>query len=105
VASTATSAPGSAPSDGRRTSIDTPVDVSLWVSAYRSIPARPSASGWVPGGEVMTSGSSRNGAADTPAANFDENSPNDRCCDLRSTSPKIAASQNSVVPPLPSTTS
>ena len=36
------------------------------------------------------------------AANFDENSPNARCSLRRSMSPNAAASQNVVVPPLPS---
>ena len=37
-------------------------------------------------------------------ANFDENSPNDRCSDLSLTRPNAAMSQKAVVPPLPSTT-
>ena len=39
------------------------------------------------------------------SANFDENSPNTRCSLRRSTSPNVATSQNTVVPPLPSTIS
>ena len=39
------------------------------------------------------------------AANFEENSPNTRCSARRSTSPNAAASQNAVLPPLPSSTS
>src|SRR5256885_2009433 len=54
----------SAPS-GRRTSVATPVDVSLWVRAYTSTSGTAFASGCVPGGDSMTSGSSRNGVAAT----------------------------------------
>ena len=61
--------------------------------------------GWVPGGDSMTVGASSHGAAAVTLANFDENSPNDRCCALWSTRPNAAISQNAVVPPLPSTTS
>ncbi len=50
-------------------------------------------------------GSPRCGAAATPDANLDENSPKLRCWLRSSISPKIAASQNAVVPPLPSRTS
>ena len=53
----------------------------------------------------MTIGSSSQGAAATAVANFEENSPKDRCWLLRSISPKVATSQNAVAPPLPSTTS
>ena len=38
-------------------------------------------------------------------ANLEENSPNTRCCDFSRTRPNAAASQNAVVPPLPSTIS
>ncbi len=53
----------------------------------------------------MTWGSSRWGAALAAAANFDENSPNDRCWLRRSMRQNVAMSQKHVVPPLPSTTS
>ena len=62
-------------------------------------------SGCVPGEDTMTSGSSRWGAPCTTAANLEENSPKLRCWLRRSISPKAAASQNVVVPPLPSSTS
>ena len=39
------------------------------------------------------------------AANFEENSPKLRCWLCSSISPKVAASQKQVVPPLPRTTS
>ena len=69
------------------------------------MPSSATGRGWVPGSEAMTDGSSRWGAAATPAANLDENSPNDRCWLRRSIRPKMAASQKAVVPPLPSSTS
>ena len=50
-------------------------------------------------------GSARNGAPAVTAANFWENSPKLECAERRCTSPKAAASQNAVVPPLPSATS
>src|SRR5947207_8921326 len=90
---------------GRTIGMATPVDVSLWVNAYRSTPGAGFGSGRVPGSDSMTSGSSSHGAAVAHAANFDENSPKLRCWLRRSISPKHAASQNTVVPPLPSTTS
>ena len=83
----------------------TPVEVSLWVSAYVSMPASAIGIGCVPGAVDSTSGSSRNGAAAAACANFDENSPNVRCwlrCSIR---PNVAMSQNTVDPPLPSITS
>jgi hypothetical protein len=39
------------------------------------------------------------------AANFEENSPNTKCCDFFSIKPNVAISQNAVEPPLPKTTS
>ncbi len=69
------------------------------------MPSSATGSGWVPGSEAMIVGSARCGAAATPAANFDENSPKDRCWLRRSIRPKVAASQKAVVPPLPSRTS
>ena len=61
--------------------------------------------GWVPGSLRTTVGSPRKGAAFGRAANFEENSPNTRCCDRSRTRLRAAMSQNAVVPPLPSTTS
>ena len=52
----------------------------------------------------MTDGASSHGAAAAALANFDENSPNDRCWLFFSISPNVAMSQNAVAPPLPSTT-
>ena len=61
--------------------------------------------GWVPGAASMTVGDSRNGAAFVAAANFEENSPNTRCCARDRTRLSVAMSQNAVVPPFPRTTS
>ena len=63
---------------GRRTGIITPVEVSLWVSAYRSTAGSGRGCGWLPGGLEIRSGGSRCGAA-AAAANLPENSPNTRC--------------------------
>ena len=52
----------------------------------------------------MTDGSLSQGARAVTAANFDENSPNDRCCDRSWIRPNAAASQNAEVPPLPRAT-
>src|SRR5215472_8929542 len=52
----------------------------------------------------MTVGSLSHGARVVTAANFAENSPNDRCCDRWRISPNAAASQKAVVPPLPRAT-
>jgi hypothetical protein len=82
----------------------TPVDVSLCVKAYTST-SDGFASGCVPGADSTISGDPRCGAAATASANFDENSPNTRCCERSSISPNVSTSQNTVVPPLPSTTS
>jgi hypothetical protein len=49
--------------------------------------------------------SARNGALLVAEANFEPNSPKDRCCALFSTSPKLAMSQNAVEPPTPRITS
>ena len=59
-------------------------------------------SGWVPGSLFTTTGSPRNGAAADAEANFDENSPKLRCWLRLSMRPKVAMSQKTVVPPLPS---
>src|SRR6059036_1074264 len=47
----------------------------------------------------MTVGSSRKGAPLVLAANFEENSPKDRCWLFWRTRPKVAMSQNAVLPP------
>ena len=86
-------------------SIITPVEVSLWVSAYVSTSGFARGSGCVPTGDSSTSGSSRNGAAAATLANCAENSPKAQCWLRRSIRPNVAASQNAVVPPLPSSTS
>ncbi len=83
----------------------TPVDVSLWVRAYKSTAGSAAGCGRVPAGDSMTSGSFRCGAAFTAAANLEENSPKERCWLCVSMRPKMAASQNAVVPPLPRSTS
>ena len=69
------------------------------------MPSSFTATGCVPGSDLMTDGSSRNGASFEAAANFDENSPKTKCCERFSIRPKVAISQNAVDPPLPSTTS
>jgi hypothetical protein len=53
----------------------------------------------------MTVGSPRNGASCAALANFEENSPNDRCWLRSRIRPKVAMSQKAVAPPFPSTTS
>ena len=59
----------------------------------------------VPGSALVMTGSPRNGASFTPEANLAENSPKVPKAARSRMSPKAAASQNAVVPPLPSTTS
>ena len=54
---------------------------------------------------MITDGSASHGASAAAFANFDENSPNDRCWLFSRISPCVATSQNAVAPPLPSTTS
>ncbi len=73
--------------------------------AYASTPASARGAGRVPGSEVITVGSPRNGALWAALANFEENSPNDRCWLRSRIRPNVAMSQNAVAPPLPSTTS
>ncbi len=85
--------------------METPVEVSLCVSAYRSTEPSATAVGWVPTGDSITWGSLRCGAALAQEANFEENSPKLRCWLCSSMSPNVAASQKQVVPPLPRTTS
>lgn len=69
------------------------------------MPCSPRASGWVPGSLWMTLGSPSQGACLAAFANFEENSPNDRCWDLSLMRPCVATSQKAVEPPFPSTTS
>jgi hypothetical protein len=59
----------------------------------------------LPGSAVTSFGSASQGAAAAAAANLPENSPKTRCCDRSLIKPKVAISQNAVVPPLASTTS
>ncbi len=86
MASISTSASSSAPAT-RRTGAITVVEVSLCGHAYTSTPASATGSGRVPGSLDTTVGSSSHGATFTALANFDENSPNDRCWLLRRISP------------------
>ena len=102
VASTATSAFAAVVPSGRRNCIATPVDVSLWVSAYRSMPSSTAGSGWVPVSDLTMVGSPRCGAFLTPSANFAPNSPKVRCWLRCSISECTAESQNVVAPPLAS---
>ena len=92
VASTTTSASSAIP-DGRASGIITPVDVSLWVSAYTSMPSSADGSEWVPAGASTFDGSPRCGAAADAAKNFDENSPNTQCWLRSRIRPNVAASQ------------
>src|SRR4029450_7825311 len=99
---------------GRRMAMATPVEVSLWVRAYRSTAGSGRGSGWLPKGAAITWGSARGGgaggggggwgglrrgaaitwgssrwgAAVAAAANLAENSPNTRCWLRRSISEK-----------------
>ena len=95
-----TSAPSSVPA-GRVTGSATPVDVSLCGQQYASTPSTTDRAGAEPAGAVTTAGSARNGARLTAAANFDENSPSERCADRRSIRQQEAISQNTVAPPSP----
>src|SRR3954447_4713793 len=104
VASTSSSAPSSAPST-RRTGAITPVEVSLCAQAYTSTPGSARGRGRVPVADSITVGSARNGALRAAVANFEENSPKDRCWLRSRIRPNVATSQNAVAPPLPSTTS
>ncbi len=58
--------------------------------------------GWVPTSDSTSTGSSRNGAAATPLANLDENSPKVACSERCSMKPATRPSQKAWVPPLPS---
>ena len=92
----------SCPSDpaGRVTGTIAPVEVSLWAQPIRSTPSSPATtSGAEPGSASMTCGASNHGASLAALANFDENSPKDRCADFFSIRPKVAASQKAVAPP------
>ncbi len=53
----------------------------------------------------MTEGWASQGAADEALANFEENSPKDRCWLFSRIRPNVAMSQNAVAPPLPRMTS
>ncbi len=83
----------------------TPVDVSLCAQAYTSAPGTARAAGRVPGSPLVTTESARNGALFVTVANLLVNSPYARCAARSRTRLNAAASQNAVVPPLPSTTS
>jgi hypothetical protein len=83
----------------------TPVEVSLCAQATTSASGSEVGGGASPGSACATIGSSRKGAAFVTAANLLENSPYERCSARRRTRPQAAASQNAVVPPLPSATS
>ena len=90
---------------GRSTPTMTPVEVSLWAHATTSAAGSDFGRGASPGCELTTIGSARNGAPSVTLANLLENSPNVRCNACVRTIPKASASQNAVVPPLPSATS
>ena len=64
-----------------------------------------SSGGQVPKSPTRTDGSSRWGADAVTATNLELNSPSDRWWLRCSISPKLAASQKAVAPPLPITTS
>jgi phosphoserine aminotransferase len=79
-----------------------------WMNAQGGLAGmveRTTASGREPGSALITDGSASHGAAAAAEANFEENSPNDRCWLFSRISPNVAMSQNAVAPPLPSTTS
>ena len=69
------------------------------------MPSDAFAIGWSPTAASMTSGSPTWGAVPAAVANLDENSPKTRCWLRSAISPKVAASQKAVVPPLPNSTS
>ncbi len=83
----------------------TPVEVSLWVSPYRSTPATASSNGAEPGSAVATDGSPMWGALRAAVVNLELNSPKFRWWLRSEIRLKVAASQKAVVPPLPSSTS
>src|SRR6187402_580384 len=90
---------------GRCTGTETPVDVSLCAQAMRSTDSSDCGFGALPASALTMIGSPTNGFLATQDANFALNSPNVRCSERLSTSPKAAASQNAVDPPLPRMTS
>src|SRR5258708_12581214 len=100
VASTSTSDPASAPVT-LSMGITTPVEVSLCVRAYASMPASACGNGWVPGSEAMTLGSASHGAVFVTLANLVENSPQLTSCPLPQTSPTPPTTPNPALPPLP----
>ena len=95
----------SASPGGRRTSIITPVEVSLCAQAITSASPGSRSSGALPGSAACTIGSARKGARAVASANFDENSPLTRWQERSATSPNAATSQNAVAPPIPRQTS
>ena len=74
VASITTSWPSIA-SAGRTTGTATPVEVSLWAQARTSQEGSACGSGAVPGSDLTTTLSARNGAPCVDSANLAENSP------------------------------
>ena len=91
------------PSPIRSTGAAAPVEVSFCAHATTS------ASSWAgrttaPGSHCVTAGSARNGAAAAARANLRVNSPKTACAERRSIREQTATSQNTVDPPLPSTT-
>src|SRR5690625_1306736 len=104
VASMITRASSALPA-GRSITVATPVDVSLCGHAHTSTDGPAAGRGADPGPASTISDSARNGAVLVAVANFDPNSPNWAWEARDRTSPHAAASQNTVEPPLPSTTS
>jgi hypothetical protein len=90
---------------GRRTGTATPVEVSLCAQPTTSTDGSLCGSGALPASDLMMMGSPTNGFLATQEANFELNSPKDRCSERLSISPNAAASQNAVAPPLPRMTS
>ena len=68
------------------------------------MPGSGRGTGCVPGTDATTVGSASHGARPAIAPNLAENSPKLRCWECLLISPNAAASQNALVPPLPSTT-
>src|SRR5918992_3008208 len=101
VASTTTN-----PEDATRSiGVATPVEVSLWVSAYTSTAGEASGGVQLPGAAEMISGGSRWVASWAARANLELNSPNTTCWLRRAIKEKTSASHRMVVPPTPMTTS
>ena len=105
MASTSSSAPSSAPAT-RLTGTATPVEVSLCgVRVDVDAGLGDQAPAALPGSALRTVGSPRNGASLTALANLAPNSPKLANWARSRIRPKVATSQNAVVPPLPRTTS